>query len=74
MSPAEVLQEAIALFGTASNCAKAAGVTPQVISNAIQRESVSPKLAAAIEAATGGRITRARLVWGDTPKPAKRAA
>jgi DNA-binding transcriptional regulator YdaS (Cro superfamily) len=74
MTPQEVLQEAIGLFQSASDLARAAGVSPQVINNAIQRESVSPRLAVAIEAATKGRVTRDRLVWGDTPKPAKRAA
>jgi DNA-binding transcriptional regulator YdaS (Cro superfamily) len=77
MTSIEALEEAIAIFGSASACAEAAGVSPQVLNNAKQRKSVSPKLADALDAATtkaGKRVTRERLVWGDTPKPAKRAA
>jgi DNA-binding transcriptional regulator YdaS (Cro superfamily) len=44
---------------------------------ATNRRQASPALAIKIETATNGAVTRADLrpdLWGDTPKPAKRAA
>ena len=69
MTPVQVLQEAIALFDSASECARACDVSPQALNNALKRGRVSPELAAAIEKGckprdVEGRITRARLVWG----------
>ena len=73
-SAMDALQEAIALFPTAADLAREAGVSPQVINNALRRGSVSPELALAIEQATGGKIRKDRLVWGDKSEPNREAA
>lgn len=64
------LEQAIAQFKKPANLARAAGVSPQVINNAVRRGRVSPELALAIERATGGAITKEALVWGDKEKAA----
>ena len=72
----KLLDEAIEIFGSAAELARAAGVSQQVINNAARRGSVSPELADAIDVATtkaGKRIARERLVWGDY-KPGRKVA
>jgi len=64
------LLKAIELLDGASNLARAANVSPQVINNAVRRGSVSPELALAIELATKGEVTKESLVWGDEKRKA----
>lgn len=60
----DALKQAISQFKRPANLARAAGVSPQVISNAMRRGRVSPNLAQAIERATGGLVSKDALVWG----------
>jgi DNA-binding transcriptional regulator YdaS (Cro superfamily) len=64
------LDLAIEFAGGVSKLADKAGVRQSVISMARSRESVSPELALAIERATGGRVTKESLVWGNDKEAA----
>jgi DNA-binding transcriptional regulator YdaS (Cro superfamily) len=73
-----VIEKAVSRIGGQAALAKAIGVTPAMVYQWLTgRRPVPAERCAAIEAATSGAVTRADLrpdLWGDTPKPAKRAA
>ena len=61
-SPAKALGHAIALLGSQSALARAAGVAQQVLNRAVQRGGhVSPRIALGIHKATGGKVSADQL-------------
>jgi len=62
MTPQAAMKRAIKLFGSEGRLAEAIGFTPTALSTSRRRIGRwSPEMAAAVEVATGGRVTRAQL-------------
>jgi DNA-binding transcriptional regulator YdaS (Cro superfamily) len=68
MKRSSLLQVAIQQFGSQSALASAIGFSQHAVWHALQRGSVSPRMAVAIEKATKGAVTKVQLcpdVFGD---------
>lgn len=62
--------EAIEVAGSIGGLATLAGVTRQAIDYARKRGSCTAAVARALEKATGGKVSKERLVFGDEPRKA----
>lgn len=61
MEPIDHLRRAIAISGSQTALAKAAGVSQNAIWRALQRGRITPELAKKIEEATDGAVSRVDL-------------
>ena len=60
---ASAIAEAVAIFGSQTELARAAGVSVQAVSFWVRGDrGISPQSAIKVEAATGGRVSRQRLL------------
>lgn len=66
MSVSRLIEEAIALFGSETKLASAAGVSQPTINEAKRKGRVGHRLARGIDEATGGKISKSSLrpdIW-----------
>ena len=70
-----LIRQAVQLFGTEARLAEATGYTQPAINRAKHSGRVSAEMAARIDAATGGQVSRFELrpdVFGIPPRPSSR--
>lgn len=73
----DALEKAIINVGSTAELARRVGVVPMAITQWKRRQQVPPERCLAVEAATGGAITRYDLrpdVFGDAPTRSQEAA